>query len=833
MAKATSQGKGKRVTRYTHEEVKEPRTPETGHAGMLPDEETLVSIPMDNGWAEALEVGHLGADAATRLVVDMDPAVDPVLFWAGKRTRRDVPVLPLQRNEIVSDSRIAQIIARARRTAEAAKPQQASLFADLERELREAERGKRVEFYTHEEAWKNKLICGDSLPVMESLIRYEGLSGQVQTVYIDPPYGIKYNANFQQRIDTTINQDADRADDVLTIKAFRDTWVLGMHSYLSYLAERLYLCRDLLTESGSVFVQINDTNVHVVRNVMDEVFGARNFCSMISFTTVTSQSSALIPSVSDYLLWYAKSRPSVKFRRLYRDRDPEEEMQGEFRQYELPDGSVHPVTREHAGHRGGLPDGARLFRTNSAVSGDYSPKLTVELDFDGIRKHPGANRHWKTAPEGMYNLYQMGRLMLDQGPTRMFKQYLDDSRLVELVDKWDDVRNEQNRLYVTQTPERVVNRCVVMTTDPGDIVFDPTCGSGSTAVAAERWGRRWITCDTSRVAINVARQRLLSSVFEHYKTRDGAPASGFTYETASRTTLGSLAGDQEPEVVELVDQPAVDRDALRVSGPFEVMSLGRYSIEDWKGWIGANGDGDPAKLQNYIEVICRLYRPHSAPQGAGGLVHAVAESESEKLAISVGPLTGRVTAQQVHEAVTDALSLGVLEVHLLGWAFEANVGEVKSKLESHGKVKVQLIMIRPDSLAEGLKVTNPDQLFSPLTLPEVKVEKKSGKVTITLKGVGVFDRRRRTTDYHSADDGYIVAWYLDEDYDGDCFVDCQSFFDFKKVPNLTLAAGGDIDAAEFAMQLTSHAFQVRDYKRAAVKVVDIFGNESTFVTSLT
>jgi hypothetical protein len=187
----------------------------------------------------------------------------------------------------------------------------------------------------------------------------------------------------------------------------------------------------------------------------------------------------------------------------------------------------------------------------------------------------------------------------------------------------------------------------------------------------------------------------------------------------------------------------------------------------------------------------------------------------------------------VHEAVTDALSLGLLEVHVLGWAFEANVGEVKSKLESKGKVKVQLIMIRPDSLAEGLKMTNPEHLFSPLTLPEVTVEARAGKATLTLKGVGVFDRRRRTTDYHSANDGYIVAWYLDEDYDGDCFVDCQSFFDFKKVPNLRPASGGDVDAAEYTMRFTSHPFLVRGYKRAAVKVVDVFGNESTFVTSLT
>jgi adenine-specific DNA-methyltransferase len=221
----------KKVTRYTYDELKEPRTPETGHTALLPAEEQVVTLPMDNGWSKAIEVGKLRDGDGRPIVVDMDPAADPVLFWAGKRNRREVPVLPLQRNEIVTESRIAQIIERARQEA-AKKEPQASLFADLERTLRESDRFKRVEFYTHGEGWKNKLICGDSLHVMESLLHYEGLRGKVQMIYIDPPYGIKYDSNFQQRVDSTKNDEGDQADDVLTIKAFRDTWALGVHSYL-------------------------------------------------------------------------------------------------------------------------------------------------------------------------------------------------------------------------------------------------------------------------------------------------------------------------------------------------------------------------------------------------------------------------------------------------------------------------------------------------------------------------------------------------------------------------------------------------------------------------
>ena len=379
-----------------------------------------------------------------------------------------------------------------------------------------------------------------------------------------------------------------------------------------------------------------------------------------------------------------------------------------------------------------------------------------------------------------------------------------------------------------------------MTTDPGDLVFDPTCGSGTTAMCAERLGRRWITCDTSRVAINVARQRLLSATFDAL-TRRATARSRATSSTrrVKRITLKSLAYDLEPEKVELVDQPEVGQDAIRVCGPFRghvARPLLRRGLEGLRR-SREPGIGEPAKLENYIEVICRLYRKDAAIQGATGLVHAVAETEKEKIAISVGPLSGRVTGKQINDAVQDALASGILEVHVLGWAFEANVGEVKSQLEKRGKVKVELIMIRPDTLAEGLKATQPEMLFSPLALPDIEVAvEKNGKaertVRVTLNGVALFDRKRRTTEYKAADSGYVSAWYLDEDYDGDCFVDCQMFFDFKKTPNIKAALKAEVDPEEFTLKLASEPFPVRGYKRIAVKVVDVYGNESTVVRDL-
>jgi len=795
---------------------------------------------MDNGWSKAISVGKLPTDDERPIVMDMDPAVDPVLFWSGKRNRREIPVLPLQRNEIVSESRISQIIDRARRAAAETSgiARQGHLFADLEKELREKDRSKRVEFYTHEEGWKNKLICGDSVQAMESLLHYENLRGKVQMIYIDPPYGIKYDSNFQQRVDSIKNDETDPADDVLTIKAFRDTWTLGVHSYLSSLQERLYLCRDLLSDSGSVIVQIGNENVHLVRALLDEVFGRDSFVSQIAFIRAAGRSSRAIDDVYDVLLWYCKSVDKFQANRLYRERTKDE--LSDFNFLETEDGEYIQLTDDQLEGIENIPSGRRFMFMDLTSQGE-SETGSYKVVFHDQNFKPRAGRHWSTTPEGMARLIQLGRIG-QKGKNIFFIRYTDDFGLRTLWNIWDDTvvsgfMRSHDIHYVVQTPPKVVQRCVAMCTLPGDLVLDPTCGGGTTAFVAEQMGRRWITCDNSRVAVNVTRKRLMSATFDHFKTRNGTVSSGFVFKEVKRVTLRSLAYDLEPEAVELFDDPEPDPSAIRVCGPFEVMSIGRYSVEDWKGYIVRDGGAEPAKLENYIEVICRLYRRDAAIQGAAGLVHAVAETEKEKIAISVGPLSGRVTGKQINDAVQDALASGILEVHVLGWAFEANVGEVKAQLEKRGKVKVVLVMIRPDTLAEGLKATQPGTLFSPLSLPEIDVRlHKNGReeqmVEVTLNGVALFDRKSRATEYKRADSGYVSAWYLDEDYDGDCFVDCQMFFDFKKVPNFKTALKVDVDPKEFTLNLKSGAFPIRGYKRIAVRVVDIYGNESTIVRDL-
>ena len=579
---------------------------------------------------------------------------------------------------------------------------------------------------------------------------------------------------------------------------------LGVHSYLSYLEERFYLCRDLLTNSGSIFVQIGDERVHQVRALLDEVFGAENFVAQISFRTKIPLRNTLIAGICDYILWYSKDKPSVRYHKIYSEKGTGAGTQ--FTRLELKDGSRRAMNDDERDDPSRIPADAKIYRLIDLNSSGLTTSCVFDVEYEGRKFSPRKGHSWKTNPEGMARLIQQKRLKAP-GDSLQYIFYFDDFPYMEVTNLWSDTQGATGKRYAVQTSEKVVERCIHMSTDPGDLVLDITCGSGVTALCSERWGRRWVTCDTSRVSVNVARKALISTVFPHFKTFGEGLKSGFKYDSPAKITLGALSNDREAGDLILVDKPEVDETACRITGPFEVMTLGRYSVEDWKGSVvtSAGGGIEQAKLENYIEVICRLYRKNAAIQGATGLVHAIAESEKHQIAISVGSISGRVTGKQINDAVQDAMSSGILETHILGWAFEANVGEVKTQLEKRGKVKIVLQMIRPDTLAEGLKVTKPETLFSPLALPEIEVrQKKNGKeklVTVALKGVAIFDRSNRSTDWKDADSGYISAWYLDEDYDGDCFVDCQMFFDFKKTPNLKAQLGLEVEPEEYTLAL--------------------------------
>ncbi|KKZ14741.1 MAG: DNA methylase, partial [Candidatus Synechococcus spongiarum 142] len=416
-----------------------------------------------------------------------------------------------------------------------------------------------LEFYRHEKGWSNRLVAGDSLLVMNSLLSKESMGGRVQMIYMDPPYGIKYGSNFQPFVNK--RDVKDRADSDLTqepemIKAFRDTWELGIHSYLTYLRDRLLLARELLSESGSVFVQIGDENVHRVRAVMDEVFGEENFVSLLSYRSSVPLGATYIPGVMTYILMYAKARNHMKFRRLFSERDPKEETRYAF--IENSNGHYARMTVSQRKEVEYVAKTSRLFVAENLNSAGRTESCMFPFNFQGSEYMSTQGKSWKTNFDGMKRLTLASRILSPAGNLN-YKLYLNDYPVREFTNVWMDTQGASDKTYVVQTSNKVIQRCLLMTTDPGDLVLDPTCGSGTTAYVAEKWGRRWITCDTSRVAITLAKQRLMTASFDYYTLRDPQEGlrGGFNYETVPHITLKSIANNPEIDTIYEEDHPKI------------------------------------------------------------------------------------------------------------------------------------------------------------------------------------------------------------------------------------------------------------------------------------
>ena len=500
-----------------------------------------------------------------------DPHLDPQLIWAGKaeHTSFEVDVVSLHIHERISTAAILRAVRRP-------EPIQPDLFGETPLPA-----DKQIEFYRHEVGWTNRLILGDSLLVMNSLLVKEGMAGKVQMIYIDPPYGIKYASNFQPRIDRrdVKDRDEDLTHEPEQIKAYRDTWKLGIHSYLTYLRDRLLLCRELLHESGSIFVQINDENLHLVRCLLDEVFGRENFVSVISFVKTSGKGGALLDVVNDFLLWYAKDKTQVKYRQLYLEKELGGEGAKGYGYLELPEGTRRRMATEEFRKPENLPNNVRVFKAAGMTSMTPSESIVFEFAFEGKNFHPG-KRGWSTTPKGMERLRHAERLIAI-GNTLSYVRFLDEVPMRPLTNVWTDTGIAGawagEKLFVVQTNTKVVERCILMTTDPGDLVFDPTCGSGTTAYCAEKWGRRWITCDTSRVALAIARQRLMTAKFDYYELKDPerGPAGGFIYETVPHITLESIAKNTEIDAIAEKYQPQIEEALQQLN-----QALGK----DWKEW---------------------------------------------------------------------------------------------------------------------------------------------------------------------------------------------------------------------------------------------------------
>jgi len=502
--------------------------------------------------------------------------LDPQLVWRGKDeqdwSNLVVHAPPLYIQEKVHPKVLVDDLKREselRRDAKEPKAEQVDLFADFNGLPSD---GAKTEFYQHDAHWANRMILGDSLAVMASLAEREGLRGKVQCIYFDPPYGIKFNSNFQWS--TTSRDVKDGNADHITrepeqVKAFRDTWRDGIHSYLTYLRDRLTVARDLLTDSGSIFLQIGLENVHRVRALMDEVFGEENFVNQISFAKTSSSTTNELASTSDYIVWYAKRKEMVKFRAPTVPKTLNGAGGGEYRSARLSNGEVRRLTEEEVFSPELLPEGSRVFRLDTVTSQSPGSKYTVHVD--GRNFYPSG--YWKTEEPSMNRLVRAGRIS-GRANSLGYVRYFDDYGAVALSNTWSDTQiagRPGDKTYVVQTLPRVIQRCILMTTDPGDLTLDPTCGSGTTAYVSEQWGRRWITIDTSRVALALARARIMGARYPYYllaDSRDGqikeaevtrtAPSSaitrgnvrqGFVYERVPHITLKSIANNAEIDVI--------------------------------------------------------------------------------------------------------------------------------------------------------------------------------------------------------------------------------------------------------------------------------------------
>jgi adenine-specific DNA-methyltransferase len=516
---------------YTHPEAKRANNPEAGNLDVLPK---VREQKKKYNW---------------------DPREAPQLVWAGKagltmaeqkeEMSFEVPVVNLHIHERVAP----EAIIRAARREDA----QRSLFADPEMDWT-----KEIQFYQHEVDWSNRMILGDSLQVMTSLLEREGMRGKVQMIYLDPPYGIDYRSNFQPRTDDRDVKDG--ADDDLTrevevVQAFRDTWELGVNTYLSYLRDRLLAARELLCDSGSIFVQIGDENVHRVRCVLDEVFGDENFQAEICVTKTTGLGSKKrITSRIDFLLWFAKDSNSIKYRMLHLPKqDP---FEAGYTRIETEDGSTRGVTAREQRGDDPMPKG-RLF-----MSGDLTkpgPGSKYDVEFQGRIYNPKA-RWWGMEKPQLDRLIRSGRAIATENTLR-YKRYFADSPVTLITNLWTGIGGAPDPEYVVQTNPEIVKRCILMTTDPGDLVLDPTCGGGTTAFVAEEWGRRWMTCDTSRVALAISRHRLMTGLFDYFKLRHESVgvSGGFRNKPFSVVEPQDVAQNTEIDQICAECQPLIEK----------------------------------------------------------------------------------------------------------------------------------------------------------------------------------------------------------------------------------------------------------------------------------
>ena len=696
--------------------------------------------------------------AAARAEADELQALSkPFLNWAGKAERLsfEVPTLPLFVHERLSTAAIVETLKGHKRDRQM---DMFDLFGESDLPIHD----RLLKAYEHRDGWVNRLVLGDSLVVMNSLLHYEGLGGQVQTIYMDPPYAVKFGSNFQpfvRKRDVTHGADDDMVREPEMVQAYRDTWELGVHSFLTYLRDRLLMARELLHPSGSIFVQMSDTNLHHVREVMDEVFGAECFVSQISFQTTSGFQTRTLATLGDFLLWYTRDPERLKVRKLFEE-------------------------------RGNL---------------------------------------WTDTLTGSFT---------------------------------------DEKMYVVQTNPKVVERCLLMTSDPGDLALDPTCGSGTTAWCAEKWGRRWITCDTSRVPVALARQRMLTGTFDFFRLQEPerGPAGGFQYRRKQNRkgeevggivphiTLESIANQEPAKEDVLVDRPEKDDAVTRISGPFCVEATIPTPV-DWEG-DGEEDSGDLAAVDAYVDHVERmievLRRSPVLYLGGGQRVslakvrrpartmslsaEALIEGEEERtVAIVFGPENGAVSETMVFEAAREAYAKGYAQLYVIGFAIQPDARRLVENCDRMIGVSAAYVQASMDLvMGDLLKNLRSSQIFSVCGLPDVRVVRSGdGEYGVELLGLDVFDPVAMDSDHREGGD--VPAWFLDTDYNGLCFHVCQAFFPRTSAwDGLKRSLRTEFDDSVWThlSGTASAPFRAGEHGQIAVKVVDDRGSELMVVKSL-
>ncbi|EPD85155.1 hypothetical protein HMPREF1529_01770 [Microbacterium sp. oral taxon 186 str. F0373] len=799
--------------------------------------------------------------------------LDPQLVWRGKDAQNDgdlvVDAPPIYIQEKIAPQALIENLKKQSKSNEFNQIPSLFDFDDFD----ELDELSAVEFYQHEESWKNRMIIGDSLQVMGSLAEREALRGKVQMIYIDPPYGIKFGSNWQTRASKRDVKDGkidDAAREAEQIKAFRDTWELGIHSYLAYLRDRLVAARDLLTASGSVFVQIGDENVHLVRSLLDEVFGAENFVSQIFFATTSGfVATTGLSRAGDMILWYGRDVTKLKVRTLW----SKGASQSGYNWVMLGDGTRRPATKAEKLDPSVLPEGARIYRNDNLRSQGAS-KQDQQFSYGGKSYLPGASLHWKASnPVGMQRLAWAHRIH-NAGSSLEYVRYPTDSGWQTYNNVWSDTvigGFTDEKIYVVQTTTKVVGRCMLMCTDPGDLVLDPTCGSGTTAAVAEQWGRRWITIDTSRVAIALARQRLMGARFSYYKLEAGvtSPAGGFIYESFPRITLGSIANNESivegmtlkeadaaissaAESVTLFDSPQIDPGRVRVAGPFTVESLAPHrnialdEADDLRpGAVEAEtpsfeqsilADLRVAGIQNGRRAERLVFASIDAHPGAYVQAIGTQKESGDQLAIALGPQYGTVSASFIKSAAREAVEAGAPLVAVLGFAFDPQLGvetdeqgfAVVAGVRDLGRVKVLVVRMNVDLLmGNELKKTGKGNLFTVFGEPDLDLREAGAQWEIEVRGIDVYDPTSGEVRSNSIKE--IALWMIDTNYDGESFFVRHAYFlgenDPYKALKTALKADIDPDAWATLNRPVSVPFDTPSTGKIAVKVINDYGDE--------